>query len=106
MVPRVRPLIDIGYKYNERKVLSFIVTENAGITNTGIPYLSKYPDKFTNVAIRPVACPLVMLKKICCEWGWLPQQVNTVWFGTVEVVGYSMWLATAMYNSWYGNDYY
>ena len=62
MVPRDRPLIAIGYKYNARKVLSFIVTDNAGSTNTGIPYLSKYPDQFTNVAIRPVARPLVMSK--------------------------------------------
>ena len=28
MVPGDRPLITIGYKYNARKVLSFIVTEN------------------------------------------------------------------------------
>ena len=44
MVPRDRPLIAIGYKYNARKVLSFIFTDNAGITKTDIPYLSKYPD--------------------------------------------------------------
>ena len=31
-------------------------------TKTGIPYLSKYPDQFTNVAIRPVSSPLVMYK--------------------------------------------
>ena len=67
MVPRGRPLIVVGYKYNARKVLSFIVTENAGSTNTGIPYLSKYPDQFTNVSIRPVARPLVMSKTIFCE---------------------------------------
>ena len=60
MVPGGRPLIAIGYKYNARKVIFFIVTENAGSTKTGIPYLSKYPDQFTNVAIRPVAHPLVM----------------------------------------------
>ena len=63
MVPSGRPLIDVGYKYNSRKVLYFIVTDNAGITKTGIPYLSKYPDQFTNVSIRPVARPLVMSKK-------------------------------------------
>ena len=63
MVPGGRPLIAIGYKYNARKVLSFIVTDNAGITKTGIPYLSNYPDQFTNVSIRPVACPVVMSKK-------------------------------------------
>ena len=62
MVPGGRPLIAIGYKYNQRNVLSFIVTDTAGSTNTGIPYLSKYPDQFTNVAIRPVVRPLVMLK--------------------------------------------
>ena len=55
MVLGDRPLIAIGYKYNARKVLSFIVTENAGITKTGIPYLSKYPDQLTNVSISPVA---------------------------------------------------
>ena len=64
MVPGGRPLIAIGYKYNTRKVLSFIVTDNAGSTKTGIPYLSKYPDQFTNVSIRPVARPVVMSKKI------------------------------------------
>ena len=63
MVPRGRPLIAIGYKYNARKVLYFIVTYNSGSTNTGVPYLSKYPDQFTNVSICPVARPLVMSKK-------------------------------------------
>ena len=62
MVPEVRPLITNGYKYNTGKVISFIVTDNAGITQTGIIYLSKYPDQFSNVSIRPVACPLVMYK--------------------------------------------
>ena len=63
MVPGDRPLIAIGYKYNVRKVLSFIVTYNTGSTNNGIPYLYNYPDQFTNVAIRPVAHPLVVSKK-------------------------------------------
>ena len=63
MIPGGRPLIDIGYKYNARKVLSFIVTDNSGITKTGITYLSKYPDQFTNVDICPVARPLVLSKK-------------------------------------------
>ena len=60
MVPGDRHLIAIGYNYNARKVLSFIITENAGSKHTGIPYLYKYTNQFTNVAIRPVACPLVM----------------------------------------------
>ena len=41
MVPRKRPLIAMGYKYDAWKVLSFIVTENTGTTQVGIPYLSK-----------------------------------------------------------------
>ena len=65
IVPGDRPLIAIGYKYNARKVLSLIVTDNAGSTNNGIPYLSKYPDQFTNVSIRPFARPLVMSKIFC-----------------------------------------
>ena len=44
MVTGGMSLIDIGYKYNTRKVLSFIVVDNAGRTQTGLPYLSKYPD--------------------------------------------------------------
>ena len=67
MVPGGWPLIAIGDKYNARKVLFFIVTENVGITKTGIPYLSKYPDQFTNVSIFPVASPIVMSKTFCCE---------------------------------------
>ena len=64
MLPGDRPLISIVYKYTVWKVLSFIVKENSGITKTGIPYLSKYPDQFTNVFICPVSCPLVMSKTI------------------------------------------
>ena len=41
IVPGDRPLIAIGYKYNTRKVLSFIVTDNVGATKTGIYYLYK-----------------------------------------------------------------
>ena len=69
MVPGGRPLIAIGYKYNTQKVLSFIVTDNAGMAQKGIPYLSKYPGQLTTVAIRPVACPLVMSVFKCCQRG-------------------------------------
>ena len=62
MVPGDRTLIFIGYKYNARKVFSFIVTAEASSTNAGIPYLTKYPDTFSNVAIFPVYCPLFMSK--------------------------------------------
>ena len=62
MVPGGRPLIDIGYKYNMRKILYFIVKDNAWSTQAGLPYLTKYPDQFNNVSLRPVALPLVMSK--------------------------------------------
>ena len=64
MVPGGRPLILIGYKYNERKVFSFIVLEVAGTTKSGIPYLSKDPDQSYNFSICLVAFPLVMYKFI------------------------------------------
>ena len=62
MVPGCRPLIAIGYTYNAQKVLSFIVTEEAGITQSGITHLFKYPDQFYNVSIRPVANTIFMYK--------------------------------------------
>ena len=57
-----RPLIVIGYKYDTRKGIYFIVKDDAGSKKAGIPYLSKYPDPFYNVYICPVAHPLVMTK--------------------------------------------
>ena len=45
-VPSSIPLIDIGYKYNSRKVLGFIATEGYGITETGDNYLSHFPNIF------------------------------------------------------------
>ena len=52
-------MIDIGHKYNYQKVLSIIVTEDTGITNAGIPYLSKYPEK-NNFTIFPIARTIFM----------------------------------------------
>ena len=62
MITGGKLLVYIGYKYTARKVLSFIVTYGADITQSGLPFLSKYPDQFTNVAICPITCPLVMKK--------------------------------------------
>ena len=93
MVPGERPLIAIGYKYNARNFLYFIVTDNAGITKTGILYLSKYPDQFTNVPIRPVARPLVMSNFFLLLIRLTPttNQDNLVWHwrsgGLLNVVG-------------------
>ena len=48
------PLLAIGYKYNSRKVLGFIATEGAGITEPVDPYLSRLPDIYSHVSVRPV----------------------------------------------------
>ena len=55
--PAERPLLDIGYKSNSRKILGFIATEGAGINEPGDPYLSLFPDIFSNVSVRPVVHP-------------------------------------------------
>ena len=52
-----RPLLDIGYRYNSRKVLGYIATEGAGITEPGDTYLYCFPDIFSDVSVRPVVCP-------------------------------------------------
>ena len=62
MVPGGRTLIDIGYNYKSQKVFYFIVTDNTGSTQSGIPYLSKYHGQFSNNYISPVDRPLVMYK--------------------------------------------
>ena len=41
--PCGRPLLAIGYKNNSRKVLGSIATEEAGSTELGDPYLSRFP---------------------------------------------------------------
>ena len=62
MVPGGTPQLNISYEYNSQKVLSFITTEEAGSTESGIPYLSDYPDQFANVSIQPVVCPQIVSK--------------------------------------------
>jgi hypothetical protein len=54
-------LVAIGYKYNARKVLCFIMTKNTGSTAPD-PwlYIAKFPDKFRNVMERRVPCPEVI----------------------------------------------
>ena len=55
--PGESSLLSIGYKYNSRKVLVFIATEGAGSTEPGDPYLSRFPDIYSNVYVRPVVLP-------------------------------------------------
>ena len=81
MVPGDRLIISIGYKYNLWGVLSFIITKDTCSTKAGIAYLSNYPCQFVNVAICPVAGPLVMSKFFGYVYevgSQIPQQIQTV----------------------------
>ena len=63
--PRVtggRKTMAIEHKYNYRKVLGFIATEGAGSTEPGYPYLSHYPDMYSNVYVRPVVCTHLLFR--------------------------------------------
>ena len=63
--PRVsggRPLMEIGYKYNYRKVIYFISTKGDGINEPGDPYLSHFSDIYYNVSICPVVHPHLLVR--------------------------------------------
>ena len=59
-VPGDRPFMEIGYKYNSRKVLGFIDTEGARSTEPGDTYLSHFLDIYSNFSVRPVVHPLLL----------------------------------------------
>ena len=61
-VPGYIPWIAIGYKYNPRRVVSFIKTKEEVITSPGNQYLSKDLDQFSNVAIQPFIFTQVLTK--------------------------------------------
>ena len=50
-VPGGRPLIDIEYKQNSRKVIGFISTGGSGSTETGDNYLSCFPEIYSNFSV-------------------------------------------------------
>ena len=50
----------IGYKYNSKKVLVFIATENAGHTQPGTPYEAKWQDANGRIAKRSIARPSIL----------------------------------------------
>ena len=54
-------LVALGYKYNSRKVMCFILTKNAGSTAPGLkPYIAKFPDQHGNVRERRVQRPAIL----------------------------------------------
>ena len=50
-------LVCVGYKYNKKKVLTFIMTRGAGSTEEGDPYEARFPNRYGNLCIHHVACP-------------------------------------------------
>ena len=61
--PRVsgdKPLTVIGYKYRYHTVLGFIAMKGGWSTEPGEPYLSHYPDNYSNVSICTVPPPQVI----------------------------------------------
>lgn len=53
-------LVAVGYKYNKKKVLCFVLTRGAGSTKAGVPYKAKFNDAFGNVVSRDVPRPKVL----------------------------------------------
>ena len=53
-------LVAIGYKYNKKKVLLFVMTKGAGSTAPGEAYEARFPDKYSNVCSRHVAWPEII----------------------------------------------
>ena len=47
----------LGTSKNSRKVLGFIANKGDGITEPGDPYLSLFPDIYSNVYVCLVVCP-------------------------------------------------
>ena len=61
-VPGGRPLLNIGKKYNSRKVLGFIATEGYGSTESVDTYLSHFPDIYFNVSVCPIFCTHLIVR--------------------------------------------
>ena len=54
-------LVALGYRYNRKKVLCFVMTRGAGTTKNGPPYLQRYPCKRTRqVRQRHVTRPMII----------------------------------------------
>ena len=53
-------LVCIGYKYNKKTVLTFVLTRGAGSSEPGDPYEARFPDKYGNLCVRHVARPQVI----------------------------------------------
>ena len=53
-------LVAVGYRYNSKVTLCFVITKNAGSTKKGKPYEMKFADSHGNVHVRLVDRPAVI----------------------------------------------
>ena len=53
-------LVTLGYKYNKKKVITFVFTKGARSSAPGKPYEARFPDKYGNVCIQHVGCPEIV----------------------------------------------
>jgi hypothetical protein len=53
-------LIAVGYRYSVKTTLFFVMTENAGSTKPGDPYMMKYTDSYGNLCSQEVEHPAVI----------------------------------------------
>ena len=58
--PNGSELIAMGYRYNSKVTLHFVMTKNAGSTRKGSPYEMKFTDSHGNVHVRLVDRPSVI----------------------------------------------
>ena len=58
--PNDNKLLTIGYKYNKRKVLTFVATKNAGSTLVGEPYRARFIGDDNNIQFRSVDRPQII----------------------------------------------
>lgn len=58
--PTGHTLLAIGYKYNQKKILCFLATKNAGSTKPGNPYIAKFSDSIGNLCEREVERPAII----------------------------------------------
>ena len=52
-------LLAIGYKYNQRKVLSFLATKGVGHTEPGKAYKARWKDEHNNTQLREISRPSI-----------------------------------------------
>jgi hypothetical protein len=52
IAPNGIQLIAIGYRYSVKTTLFLVMTENAGSTKPGDPYMIKYTDSYGNICSR------------------------------------------------------